>query len=258
MPALQLEARAHIAVQAWNRARVAPPPSTAWSRLTGASAKWFPKTCYGRTAGESVLVIPGALRERDVKVGHHVPIPGALPRFLERRPPTPLGRTDRIPPPPPTIACLDSSAATVSGDVPRDAAGASIRACGRSPGSGEPTHACDAAQRPGWERPPERRGLAAFTLDDVHLIDFMDRAAAVCATAGSGHGVLPPIRRYPPDLYRGYGEVAPILAERQARRVTAALKQILTSDGSRASLRLAFPAMLAFCRGCSLTRRRKL
>ena len=44
-------------------------------------------------------MIPGALRDRDVKVGHHVPVsPGALPRFLERFEAayTGLGRTDSI------------------------------------------------------------------------------------------------------------------------------------------------------------------
>ena len=49
--------------------------------------------------GETIGVIPGALRERDVKVGHHVPVsPGALPRFLERFEAAyaTLGKTDSI------------------------------------------------------------------------------------------------------------------------------------------------------------------
>ena len=34
---------------------------------------------------EPVRVVPGELRNRDVKVGEHVPVnPGALPRFLHR------------------------------------------------------------------------------------------------------------------------------------------------------------------------------
>ncbi len=44
-------------------------------------------------------MIPGALRERDVKVGRHIPVShGALPRFLERFETvyTKLGRTDMI------------------------------------------------------------------------------------------------------------------------------------------------------------------
>lgn len=36
-------------------------------------------------SGESVQVIPGELRSRDIQVGHHIPIsPGAVPRFLQR------------------------------------------------------------------------------------------------------------------------------------------------------------------------------
>ncbi len=35
--------------------------------------------------GEETVVIPGELRQRDVKVGRHVPVsPGAVPRFLQR------------------------------------------------------------------------------------------------------------------------------------------------------------------------------
>ena len=35
--------------------------------------------------GEKIEVVPGVLRQRDVKVGRHIPIsPGALPRFLEQ------------------------------------------------------------------------------------------------------------------------------------------------------------------------------
>ena len=102
---LQLEARAHIAVQAW---------------IDGGGLAGRTVTCDGlvethrrfcellpgdllRTedpaTGESVAVIPGALRKRDVRVGRHVPVsPGALPRFLERFEAvyTTLGKTDSI------------------------------------------------------------------------------------------------------------------------------------------------------------------
>ncbi|WP_231732860.1 MULTISPECIES: Fic family protein [unclassified Sphingopyxis] len=101
---LQLEARAHIAVQEWidagglaGRAQTVEglretharfcehlPESLLWAEMPG---------------GERLRVEPGALRTRDVQVGRHVAIsPGAVPRFLEhfewayRR----LGRSDAI------------------------------------------------------------------------------------------------------------------------------------------------------------------
>jgi Fic family protein len=101
---LQLEARAHIAVQEWidagglaGRAQTVEglretharfcehlPESLLWAEMPG---------------GERLRVQPGALRTRDVQVGRHVAIsPGAVPRFLEhfewayRR----LGRSDAI------------------------------------------------------------------------------------------------------------------------------------------------------------------
>lgn len=87
---LQLEAKAHIAVQEWidagglaGRAHTAEglaetharfcenlPDDLLWIEMPG--------------TGERVRVEPGALRERDVQVGRHVAIsPGAVPRFLE-------------------------------------------------------------------------------------------------------------------------------------------------------------------------------
>lgn len=92
---LQLEAKAHIAVQEWidggglrgctvtadgireihRRFCKLLPPELLWVENPG--------------NGERMQVIPGALRDRDVRVGEHIPVsPGALPRFLgqfERR-----------------------------------------------------------------------------------------------------------------------------------------------------------------------------
>ncbi|BCO09260.1 hypothetical protein GF1_16360 [Desulfolithobacter dissulfuricans] len=88
---LQLEARAHIEVQAWidhgglkgriftidgireihRRFAELLPDELLWSE--------------DPDSGERVHIKPGALRDRDVKVGRHVPVsPGALPRFLQR------------------------------------------------------------------------------------------------------------------------------------------------------------------------------
>jgi Fic family protein len=88
---LQLEAKAHVAVQKWidEGGRVETP--TAPSSIIELHRRFCellpsellfvenPKT------GERIPVIPGALRTRYVEVGRHVAIsPGAVPRFLDR------------------------------------------------------------------------------------------------------------------------------------------------------------------------------
>ena len=88
---LQLEARAHIAVQKWVdegglRGRAASSDGVCevharFCELLPEDLLWVedPET------KERVRVVPGKFRERDVKVGGHVPVsPGALPRFLKR------------------------------------------------------------------------------------------------------------------------------------------------------------------------------
>lgn len=88
---LQLEARAHIAVQGWidegglgGRATSADGIREIHRRL----CELLPEDLLVVTepgTGESVRVTPGALRTRDVQVGRLVSIsPGAVPRFLER------------------------------------------------------------------------------------------------------------------------------------------------------------------------------
>ena len=102
---LQLEARAHVAVQAWiDRGGLAGRAATrdGLVEIHQRFCEMVPEDLL-RTedpiTGETIGVIPGALRERDVKVGHHVPVsPGALPRFLERFEAAydTLGKTDSI------------------------------------------------------------------------------------------------------------------------------------------------------------------
>jgi len=88
---LQLEARAHIAVQRWiDRGGLSGRWATAeglcevhrrFGERLPEELLWVqePET------GERLRVIPGELRSRDVRVGQHVPVsPGALPRFLAR------------------------------------------------------------------------------------------------------------------------------------------------------------------------------
>jgi len=88
---LQLEAKAHIKVQAWidqggltGKALTVDGIKEIHRRFT----ELLPDTLLwveDPDSGERVDIIPGALRERDVKVGRHIPVsPAALPRFLER------------------------------------------------------------------------------------------------------------------------------------------------------------------------------
>ena len=88
---LQLEAKAHIVVQKWidggglkGRATSADGLREVHRRfceLLPEDLLWMENS----ETGEKTRVIPGSLRERDVRVGRHIAIsPGALHRFLER------------------------------------------------------------------------------------------------------------------------------------------------------------------------------
>ncbi len=88
---LQLEAKAHIAVQQWidegdlhGRATSSEGICEIHRRFGGLLPDDLLWIEYPDT-DERVRLIPGELRKRHVKVGRHIPIsPGALPRFLER------------------------------------------------------------------------------------------------------------------------------------------------------------------------------
>lgn len=88
---LQLEAKAHVAVQQWmddgalrGRAFTVDALCEVHSRF----AALLPAELLvvrNPDTHEEVRVVPGELRRRDVKVGQHVPVsPGAVPRFLAR------------------------------------------------------------------------------------------------------------------------------------------------------------------------------
>jgi Fic family protein len=89
---LQLEAKAHVAVQQWidggglsgGRAVTAEGIREIHRRFCGALPEdllWVEDP----TTKERVRVVPGELRRRDVQVANHVAIsPGAVPRFLQR------------------------------------------------------------------------------------------------------------------------------------------------------------------------------
>ncbi|MEE8343634.1 MAG: Fic family protein [Gammaproteobacteria bacterium] len=88
---LQLEAKAHITVQRWIdegglKDRATSPEGLCeihrrFCELLPEELLWVEEP----GTGERIRVVPGELRQRDVKVGKHIAIsPGALPRFLER------------------------------------------------------------------------------------------------------------------------------------------------------------------------------
>ena len=88
---LQLEAKAHIAVQEWiDEGGLAGRAATQdgicdvhrrFGDLLPEELLWV----VNLDTGERMQLVPGELRQRDVKVGDHVPVsPGALPRFLKR------------------------------------------------------------------------------------------------------------------------------------------------------------------------------
>ena len=102
---LQLEAKAHIAVQRWIdegglHGRTFSPEGLCevhkrFGELLPDELLWIENP----DTGEKMQVIPGAFRQFDVKVGRHIPIsPGALPRFLEQfeRTYSGLGKAEKI------------------------------------------------------------------------------------------------------------------------------------------------------------------
>ena len=291
---LQLEAKAHISVQQWiDEGGLAGRATTAegltamhrrFGQLLPEELLWVedPDT------GKRVKVDPGTLRNRDVKVGRHIPVsPGALPRFLERFEAvySNLGKTDSI------LAAASAHHRLLwihpfldgNGRVARlmscamlqealDSSG--IWSIARGLARNEDTYksqlmACDVERRndlDGRGRLSED-ALVEFTRFFLSIcidqIDFMEglvqpdrlrdriliwteeqiRADALPPNSGA---VLEAV------LYRSAlprGEVGRITGTgaRQARRVTSALieREVLTSESSRAPLRLAFPARLA-------------
>ena len=88
---LQLEAKAHIAVQAWIDGGGIAGAATTRAALTEIHRRFCSTLpddllwAEDPTTGARARVEPGTLRDRDVKVGNHVAVsPGAVPRFLDR------------------------------------------------------------------------------------------------------------------------------------------------------------------------------
>jgi Fic family protein len=291
---LQLEAKAHIAVQQWidegglkNRAATSDGICEIHRRFCERlpdDLLWVEEP----DTGEHMRVVPGELRQRDVKVGQHIPIsPGALHRFLEKFGSvySGLGKSETI---------LAAAAAhhrllwihpflDGNGRVARlmsysmlldtlDTGGIWSIARGLARNSrAYKSHlaACDLPRRNDLDGRGNlsEEGLASFThffletcLDQVKFMEELVqperlrsrillwteeevRAGVLPAKAGS---ILEAI------LYRGKlprGEIAGIIgaSDRHARRVVASLSEqgVITSDSTRAPLRLTFPAKLA-------------
>ncbi|ETX26828.1 Fic family protein [Roseivivax isoporae] len=88
---LQLEAKAHVAVQKWIDEDGMTEPPTAPASIIELHRRFYellpPELLFVENSkiGERIPVGPGELRTRYVEVGRHVAIsPGAVPRFLER------------------------------------------------------------------------------------------------------------------------------------------------------------------------------
>ena len=88
---LQLEAKAHITVQTWIDHGGLRQRMTSLAGLCETHRRFAeclpPELLHVESpdTGERGTVIPGQLRQRDVKVGQHVAVsPGTLPRFLHR------------------------------------------------------------------------------------------------------------------------------------------------------------------------------
>ena len=86
---LQLEAKAHITVQRWIDAGGLKDRSVSMAGIEEIHHRFctlLPDDLLwieNPETGERLRVVPGRIRDRDVRVGQHIPIsPGAVPRFL--------------------------------------------------------------------------------------------------------------------------------------------------------------------------------
>ena len=102
---LQLEAKAHITVQQWIDEGGLKDHATSYDGLREIHRRFcelLPEELLWAENPETSdrkEIVPGELRGRDVKVGHHIPVsPGALPRFMQRFEAAynGLGKTDTI------------------------------------------------------------------------------------------------------------------------------------------------------------------
>ena len=102
---LQLEAKAHIAVQKWIDEGGLQGRALTLDGISELHRRFYERLpddlCWNTDpeSGERVRIIPGALRARDVRVGRLVAIsPGAVPRFMQRFTEVyaPMGKTETV------------------------------------------------------------------------------------------------------------------------------------------------------------------
>lgn len=291
---LQMEARAHIAVQRWiDEGGLKDRPVTVDGviEIHRRFCELLPEDLLfveDPDTQERVPVMPGELRHRDVKVGTHLAIsPGAVPRFMERYQKiyAGLGRAEAI------IAAaaahhrllwihpfLDgngrvarlSSHAVLLHTLDTGAVWSVARGLARNADRYKRLLAqCDMTRRNDLDGRGNlsEEALAEFTkfflevcLDQVAFMERLmqpDRLRArilLWAEEEIRLGSLPARAGavLEATLYRGElprGEAPAIIggSERTARRIVSALIDagVLTSESSRAPLKLAFPAALA-------------
>ncbi len=291
---LQLEAKAHIAVQQWideGGLRGRAMTGGAIREVHERFCRRLPEELLwveDEATKERAKVVPGEWRHRDVRVGNHVAIsPGAVPRFLERYEQvySRLGKTDTI------IAAaaahhrlvwihpfLDGngrmsrliSHATLLDVLDTGAVWSVARGLARTVRDYKSHLAnCDLPRR----NDLDGRGslseecLAEFSryflstcIDQVRFMEWLMRPDELRVRILRWTDEETQLGRLPAKsgavleavLYRGElprGDTAAVVGtgERQARRVVSVLVEqgVLTSESTRASLRLAFPAALA-------------
>ena len=291
---LQLEAKAHIAVQHWIDTGGLKAPATTtdaileihrrFCELLPEELLWIedPQT------KEKIRVIPGELRQRNVQVGRHIPVSApAVPRFLKRYEEVyaKLGKTETI------IATaaahhrlawihpfLDGngrvarlvSHATLLDALDTGAVWSIARGLARNVNEYKGhLAACDETRRNDLDGRGNlsEENLAAFTkffltacLDQVKFMEGLMQPDQLRTRILTWAAEEMRLNRLPPKannilealLYRGElprGDAATIVGtgERQARRIVSALIDygVVTSESTRAPLRLTFPATLA-------------
>jgi Fic family protein len=298
---LQMEAKAHIAVQKWIdggglkgglalKAEGIQEIQRRFCELLPEDLLWVedPETKEKLEKLEKIRVVPGEFRRRDVQVGSHVPIsPDALPRFLERFQEVygNVGKTESI---------ISTAAAhhrllwihpftDGNGRVTRLMSHAMLlelldtgavwsvaRGLARRVADYKRLLAnCDLTRRNDLDGRGtlSEEALAEFTQFFLKVcidqVDFMESLAQpdrlrtrilMWAEEEIRLGQLPAksgtvleALLYRGELPRGDADVVAGTSERQGRRIVSALleKEVLTSESSRAPLRLSFPAILA-------------
>jgi Fic family protein len=283
---LQLEARAHVNVQRWIDAGGVAGGTVASETLCEIHRRFceeLPEELLLATdpkTGKSAKVIPGALRQNDVKVGRHVPVsPGAVPVYAG------LGRSEVI------VAAAGAHHRLLwihpfldgNGRVARLMSHAALlealdtggiwsiaRGLARNVGTYKGhLMSCDLPRRNDLDGRGNlsEEALAEFTrffletcIDQVRFMEDLVRPNRLresllrWAEEEIQAGVLPAKAGQVLEavLFRGElprGDVPMLLntGERQARRIVSALLErgVLASESTRAPLSLTFPATLA-------------